>query len=384
VELTEEQKRMTLDMREKAEEQTTVTVQSDDNMKLLIFCRRILSTVKAIDRSLRDTKGDAFVDRLHSSLPNISSSSSALQHCRIDVKASEDVVQRAYLDWATRVRFEYCDLTIPGTGSGDDTDSNPHYKFFYDNEARMLANSDIPKRSLAIAKELAILTTNLPVSWGSSIFLRVDETRVDVIKALITGPEGTPYHNGCYLFDIFLGPSYNQSPPSVKYMTTNGGKYRFNPNLYADGKVCLSLLGTWQGPGWVSGKSTLLQVLISIQSMILCDEPYLNEPAWSTSGGSPQSLAYSANVRRMVVKTAMLGNLKTPPEPFADIIRTHFRLKGRSISSQLDEWLRKDDGKPTTADGGGYSNIKSDVSGNANAFAKDVEELKKLLKKLED
>jgi hypothetical protein len=31
------------------------------------------------------------------------------------------------------------------------------------------------------------------VAWDSSIFLRVDETRVDVIKALITGPEGTPY-----------------------------------------------------------------------------------------------------------------------------------------------------------------------------------------------
>jgi len=80
----------------------------------------------------------------------------------------------------------------------------------------------------------------------------------------------------------------------------------------------------------------------------------------------------------------MLGNLKAPPEPFADIIRTHFRLKGRSISSQLDEWLRKDDGKPTTADGGGYSNIKSDGPGNTNGFAKDVEELKKFLKKLED
>ena len=60
--------------------------------------------------------------------------------------------------------------------------------------------------------------------------------------------------------------------------------------------------------------------------MILCDEPYLNEPAWSTSGGSPQSRACkyyvsnssqadflffiylfsdSANVRRMVVKTAV-------------------------------------------------------------------------------
>jgi hypothetical protein len=40
--------------------------------------------------------------------------------------------------------------------------------------------------------QLAVLTTNLPVSWGSSVFVRVDETRVDVIKALITGPEGTP------------------------------------------------------------------------------------------------------------------------------------------------------------------------------------------------
>lgn len=40
--------------------------------------------------------------------------------------------------------------------------------------------------------QLAVLTTNLPVDWNSSIFLRVDESRVDVIKVLITGPEGTP------------------------------------------------------------------------------------------------------------------------------------------------------------------------------------------------
>jgi ubiquitin-protein ligase len=126
----------------------------------------------------------------------------------------------------------------------------------------------------------------------------VDETRVDVIKAMIIGPEGTPYENGCFIFDIFLPLDYNQKSPEVKSMTTNGGKYRYNPNLYADGvsairddpesmanrqKVCLSLLGTWQGPGWIAGQSTLLQVLISIQSLILCAEPYLNEPGESTS-----------------------------------------------------------------------------------------------------
>lgn len=40
-------------------------------------------------------------------------------------------------------------------------------------------------------------------------------------------------------------------------------------NLYAEGKVCLSLLGTWSGPGWVPGTSTLSQVLLSIQGQIL-------------------------------------------------------------------------------------------------------------------
>ncbi|KAG6817467.1 hypothetical protein H0H87_008635 [Tephrocybe sp. NHM501043] len=375
-ELTEEQKRMTVDIKGKAKEQAAEV--SDENKRLLDFCHRILSTANAIDRSLRDTKGEAFVKRLHASLPKLYTSSSPSIPIHVDAGITEESARKAYMDWATRIRFEYCDLTIPSTDDGP-----PHYKSYFNNEARMLASSDIPKRSLAIAKELAILTTNLPVAWNSSIFLRVDETRVDVIKALITGPEGTPYYNGCYLFDIFLGPSYNQSPPNVKYMTTNGGKFRFNPNLYADGKVCLSLLGTWSGPGWISGKSTLLQVLISIQSMILCEEPYLNEPGWANQGGSPSSRAYSANVRRMVLKTAMLGNLKAPPEPFADIIRTHFRLKARSIAAQLDKWLAEDDGKATSADGGGYGVGAKGESGSTNGFKRDADEMKAILAKLE-
>ncbi|KAF9451700.1 hypothetical protein P691DRAFT_327967 [Macrolepiota fuliginosa MF-IS2] len=376
-ELTEEQKRMPHAAEKKPEHEGTI---ADENKKMLEFCHRILGTIKAIDRSLRDTKGDAFVDRLHASLPK-NPSTQEKRIVQVSVGATPEVVKKAYIDWAMSTRFEYCDLTMPRTVEGSE-DLTPHYKFYYNNEARMLANADIPKRSLAIAKELAILSTNLPVAWDSSIFLRVDETRVDVIKALITGPEGTPYYNGCYLFDIFLGPSYNQLPPSVKYMTTNGGKFRFNPNLYADGKVCLSLLGTWSGPGWVAGKSTLLQVLISIQSMILCDEPYLNEPGWASDGGTPQSLAYSANVRRMVVKTAMLGNLQNPPEPFEDVIRTHYRLKSRSIAAQLDEWLTKDDGASTVGDGANYGS-RGSAGASGNGFAKDVEDMKALLKELE-
>lgn len=79
--------------------------------------------------------------------------------------------------------------------------------------------------------------------------------------------------------------------------------------------------------------------------------------------------------------------MKNPPEPFADVIRTHFRLKARSISSQLDDWLSKDDGKVTSPDGGVYSagvNSKLDSSGSSNGLSKDIVELKAILKKLQE
>jgi hypothetical protein len=71
----------------------------------------------------------------------------------------------------------------------------------------------------------------------------------------------------------------------------------------------------------------------------------------------------------------MLGNLKSPPEPFGDVIRTHFRLKAKSIIAQLDDWLSSDDGKPTVNDGG----LSSARNGDGTNFQKDVEELKRLL-----
>lgn len=151
-ELTEEQKRMTVEMREKeVEEQIAATI-ADENQKLIRFCRRILSTINAIDRSLRETKGDAFVDRLHASLPNRSPKN--MTKARVEANASEDTVQKAYMEWATRARFEYCDLSIVKAGQDESADPTPHYKFYYNNEARMLAKSDIPRRSLAIAKEV--------------------------------------------------------------------------------------------------------------------------------------------------------------------------------------------------------------------------------------
>jgi hypothetical protein len=151
-EMTEEQKRMTNDSKGKAKESAPAV--PEEHSKLLNFCRRIVSTANGIDRSLRETKGAAFVERLHKSLPKLYPTEPMDTY--IDPGATETSASKAYVKWATQVRFEYCDLTILPSGTKPD-DLVPHYKFHFNTDARMLADADIPKRSLAIAKEVRFI-----------------------------------------------------------------------------------------------------------------------------------------------------------------------------------------------------------------------------------
>ena len=86
-------------------------------------------------------------------------------------------------------------------------------------------------------KELSTYPTVLPIEYGSSIFVRALENEVDKLRVLIIGPDDTPYANGFFFFDVTMGNDYPNNPPKVQFLTTGGGSVRFNPNLYACGKV---------------------------------------------------------------------------------------------------------------------------------------------------
>lgn len=80
----------------------------------------------------------------------------------------------------------------------------------------------------------------------------------------------------------------------------------------------------------------------------------------------------------------MLGNLRNAPEPWEDVIRTHFRLKTRSIVKQLDHWLQIDDGGEISEDGTGVEgwSTPSGGGGTSNGMKKDVEGLVELMNSL--
>jgi baculoviral IAP repeat-containing protein 6 len=222
-------------------------------------------------------------------------------------------------------------------------------------QARREPTAPAKPRARRVGRELASLESDLPITCSSSVFVVADEANSVLWKAIITGPQGTPYAGGCFLFDIYFGPDYPARPPQVVIRTTGGGSVRFNPNLYNEGKVCLSLLGTWsggKGETWSAEYSTILQVLVSIQSLILVDEPWYNEPGVEQHADSSSSDRYNAEVMENAVRWAMVDQLRSPPEYFADCIRAHFRERGAEVLRTARGWAAwcREKGHPCRGD----------------------------------
>lgn len=154
------------------------------------------------------------------------------------------------------------------------------------------------------------------------------------------------------------------------------GQVRFNPNLYANGKVCLSLLGTWSGPGWQS-TSTLLQVLISIQSLIMVDEPYFNEPGYESSRksmhGKRASEEYNKAIRSATLQHAIYGALLNPHWLFKDVLKTHFALKREEIINQCSAWSGS--GNWQNAIRAELDKLSQDVSGSSSSQVTPITEI---------
>ncbi|KAF7012390.1 hypothetical protein CFC21_026586 [Triticum aestivum] len=190
-----------------------------------------------------------------------------------------------------------------------------------------------------VQKEWKILEDSLP----DTIYVRAYEDRMDLLRAAMMGASGTPYQHGLFFFDLQLPPSYPAVPPRVYYRSFG---LRLNPNLYPSGTVCLSLLNTFGGEGtevWSPGTSSLLQVVVSLQALVLNGQPYYNEAGHETLVDTPEgrrnALPYSENAFLLTLRTA-LHLLRQPPRGFEGFVTDHFRQRGRRVLMACDAYLR--------------------------------------------
>lgn len=202
-----------------------------------------------------------------------------------------------------------------------------------------------------LAKEFATMEKTFTCDPDATIWFRVmDGTdNMTVVRFMVSAPPGTPYSRGLWIFDMNITDRYPLEPPKCKNRTTGNGKVRFNPNLYADGYVCLSILNTWQGAKsemW-GPHQTIAAICISIQSAILGSEmPYFNEPGYEKNYGNASYMKsadnYNKERRKETINWAMIDHMNNPSPGFEKEIRYHFLHNKAAIMEQAQAWYKKD------------------------------------------
>jgi ubiquitin-protein ligase len=194
----------------------------------------------------------------------------------------------------------------------------------------------LTKAHARLQKEIIFLC-----NYGSTIFVRTWEEDMSYLEFMISGPADTPYQDGLFHFSMVLPAGFPTDPPVVKILNTGGGKIRHNPNLYADGKVCLSIVNTWQGEVKWTPTTSLSAVMVGIQNHIFNDQPWFNEPGHEHGPKSSLAISQTYNhiIRLGTVIEGMITMIKNLPEAFADVVIIHFEgPKKASIVKQISLW----------------------------------------------
>mmetsp|Transcript_5789 Transcript_5789/g.8931 ORF Transcript_5789/g.8931 Transcript_5789/m.8931 type:complete len:166 (+) Transcript_5789:354-851(+) len=122
----------------------------------------------------------------------------------------------------------------------------------------------------------------------------------------------------------------------------------------------------------------MLQVLVSIQSLIFVAEPYFNEPGYESSmhseSGKTASRNYSQNIRVQSIRWAMTEQLKSPSKGFEDAIETHFLHRANYALKEIVVWLDEADQHNSTT----HKSRLEEVTANF------IEQLKLLFEKYKD
>ena len=282
------------------------------------------------------------IEMLFKSSPATMNDESLLQiYCMSDWYVSKYKEPVVDIIISTDIKESYCQIMKKLQFGNYDI---PNLHRFYKYKDQKPSQSAI----MRILSEISSFKKDLPLNWESTIWTRVPKNNFHLFSFLISGPKDTPYENGLFEFHACLPADYPNNVPQVLIHTTGGGRVRFNPNLYDSGKVCLSILGTWsgqEGEKWNSKTSTFLQVMVSIQSLILVEQPYFNEPGWEremhTEKGKQASSLYSEERMPSTIKLAMTDMIQNPPKGFEEVVHNHFRMKKDEIINRTLLWEQK-------------------------------------------
>lgn len=179
------------------------------------------------------------------------------------------------------------------------------------------------------------------------IYYKHDES--DMLKgyAYICGPKDSVYFGGNYFYELNFPYDYPHRPPKVTFLNMGGldGHTRFHPNMYKNGKMCLSILNTWKGDQW-TGCQSIRTILLTILS-ILDDAPLLHEPGFSNT--HKDFIPYNEIIKYRNLEYSVCHilqnkakNLKSITKMFEENIKDQFIKNKDSIKQNIENFEKSD------------------------------------------
>jgi len=133
--------------------------------------------------------------------------------------------------------------------------------------------------AILLRKQLKDLTQN-PID-GFSVGLE-DDSNLFKWRVMMEGPGGTDYEGGYFPCSLEFPQDYPNKPPVMRFLTPGF----WHPNVYKDGKVCISILHEAKEDKFNTQEKMeekwrpilgIEAILISVQSML--SEPNFDSPA---------------------------------------------------------------------------------------------------------
>lgn len=126
--------------------------------------------------------------------------------------------------------------------------------------------------NVRLMKEIKILKES------KDMYIDISDDNMKEFKIMFFGPPDSLFHNGIFLFKFEISDNYPFTAPKVTFMTGGIINARIHPNLYKEGKVCLSILNTWGANEWCP-LLTIEKVIYTIKGL-LDNNPISHEPGF--------------------------------------------------------------------------------------------------------
>ncbi|MCJ1261063.1 hypothetical protein MMC22_000927 [Lobaria immixta] len=157
-------------------------------------------------------------------------------------------------------------------------------------------------------------------------FVRFEDDNLLRFHAYVIGPADSLYAHKFVKLRFDIPDGYPLKPPTCTFIQHSGG--RLHPNLYVEGKVCLSILGTWPGDKWANAM-TIETVLITIRSL-LDNSPYKHEPKQNDNPNFNQYVQYTT------WQSLLLDYVKNEGDVVAKaFLEKHISQNGSNIIDEL-------------------------------------------------